>query len=68
MPDILNVICHFKKFTWNGPHFYEFPNFSLPFLVGIFLPTAVIDISFNFNCECISRLSAEKILNKKCTG
>ena len=64
MLDILNAI--FKSLVHT--HFYDFFNFSLPFLVGTFLPTAVIDISFNFNCECISRLSAEKILNKKCTG
>ena len=48
--------------------FYEFPDSTTPFLAGTFLQSAVIDISFNFNCECISRLSAEKILNKKCTG
>ena len=66
MLDILNAI--FKSLLGMVHTFYEFPNFSLPFLVGTFLPTAVIDISFNFNCECISRLSAEKILNKKCTG
>ena len=66
MLDILNAI--FKSLLGMVHTFMNFLIFHYLFLIGTFLPTAVIDISFNFNCECISRLSAEKILNKKCTG